>query len=173
MSKKTSQKKYEELKTYYKEEAKAIEKQLHMDLVAVRHEYIPHRLKNKFITGCAIFGSVYLAEKLIFGKRLPRIIRFTTSLSAIVWAPKVYQKMHDKLTGIGAQDPIEMEMIEDQQYYDESGAEIAEEDYLLMDEAEEEVELYPEEESEQIINPLNRKNEDDDKKEEGDKLPPT
>lgn len=115
MSKNDSKKKYEELKAYYKAEAKKTEKQLHMDLVAVRHEYVPHHLKSKFLTGCAIFGSVYLAEKMIFGKRLPRIIRFTTALSSIVWAPKVYQKLHDKLTGIGELEPIEMEMIEDQQ----------------------------------------------------------
>ncbi|WKN31327.1 hypothetical protein PZB74_20460 [Porifericola rhodea] len=114
MSKKNSQKKYEEIKAYYKKQAEAVEKELHMDLVAVRHEYVPHHLKNKFLTGCAIFGSMYLAEKLIFGKRLPRIVRFTTSLSAIVWAPKVYQKIHDKITGVGEQAPIEMEVFEDQ-----------------------------------------------------------
>ncbi|WPP51306.1 hypothetical protein [Catalinimonas niigatensis] len=118
---KSSKKKYEELKAYYKAEAKKTEKQLHMDLVAVRHEYVPHHLKSKFLTGCAIFGSVYLAEKMIFGKRLPRIIRFTTALSSIVWAPKVYQKLHDKLTGIGELEPVEMEMIEDQQLAEDDG----------------------------------------------------
>lgn len=120
MSKSNSKKRYEELKAYYKEEAKKTEKQLHMDLVAVRHEYVPHHLKSKFLTGCAIFGSVYLVEKMIFGKRLPRIIRFTTALSSIVWAPKVYQKLHDKLTGIGELEPIEMEMIEDQQFTEDN-----------------------------------------------------
>lgn len=121
MSKNHSQKKYEELKAYYKEEAKKTEKQLHMDLVAVRHEYVPHHLKSKFLTGCAIFGSVYLAEKIVFGKRLPRIIRFTTALTSIVWAPKVYQKVHDKLTGIGQLEPMEIEMMEDQQLASEVG----------------------------------------------------
>lgn len=126
MSKSRSQKRYEELKAYYKAEAKKTEKQLHMDMIAVRHEYVPHHLKSKFLTGCAIFGSVYLTEKMIFGKRLPRIIRFTTALSAIIWAPKVYQKLHDKLTGIGEQEPMEMEMIEDQQ--------LADDDMVYMDE---------------------------------------
>ncbi|MEK6481145.1 hypothetical protein WJR50_26620 [Catalinimonas sp. 4WD22] len=167
MSKKNSQKRYEELKAYYKDEAKSIEKQLHMDLVAVRHEYVPHHLKSKFITGCAIFGSVYLAEKLLFGKRLPRIIRFTTSLSAIIWAPKVYQKMHDKLTGIGEQEPIEMEMIEDQQFYEDDNLETSDENYMLMEEAEETTEPFSEEPIKSDM-PV----EDESKEDEG-KLPPT
>jgi hypothetical protein len=136
MSKKNSIKKYEELKTYYKTQARNTEKQLHMDLVAVRHEYVPHHLKSKFLTGCAIFGSVYLVEKMIFGKRLPRIIRFTTALSSIVWAPKVYQKLHDKLTGVGELEPIEMEMIEDQQLAEDEGIAYPEEEPVATDEDE-------------------------------------
>lgn len=115
MSKSRSEQKYEELKAYYKEKASAKEKELHMDLLAVRHEYIPHHLKRKFLTGVGIFGSVYLVEKLIFGKKLPRIIRFTTSLSAIVFAPKVYRILEDKFLGLGELEPLEMEMLEDQQ----------------------------------------------------------
>lgn len=133
MSKNKTQKKYEELKAYYKEEARKTEKQLHMDLVAVRHEYVPHHLKNKFLTGCTIFGSVYLVEKMIFGKRLPRIIRFTTALSAIVWAPKVYQKLHDKITGVGELEPVEMEMIEDQQLAEDEGIKYLEEEPVVTE----------------------------------------
>lgn len=115
MSKSRSQQKYEELKAYYREKASAKEKELHMDLLAVRHEYVPHHLKRKFLTGLGIFGSVYLVEKLIFGKKLPRIIRFTTSLSAVVFAPKVYRLLEDKFLGLGELEPVEMEMLEDQQ----------------------------------------------------------
>lgn len=191
MSKKNSQKKYEELKAYYKNEAKDLEKQLHMDLVAVRHEYVPHHLKSKFLTGVAIFGSMYLAEKLLFGKKVPRIIRFTTSLSAIIWAPKVYQKLHDKVTGIGEQEPVEMEMMEDEL---ELGAQGYESDYYLEDfedelieterelltttEVEEEIieETAEQEEELNKKDPLStdafKEDTDTDQKDEG-KLPPT
>lgn len=115
MSKNRSEEKYQQLKATYQEQAKALEKELHEDLLAVRHEYVPHHLKRKFLTGLGIFGTVYLAEKLLFGKRIPRIIRFTTSLSAIIWAPKVYRLIEDKILSIGELDPMELEMLEDQQ----------------------------------------------------------
>ncbi len=134
MSKSKSKQNYEELKAYYKLQAKEKEKQLHMDLTAVRHEYIPHHLKSKFLTGCALFGSVYLTEKLIFGKRLPRIVRFTTSLAGIVLVPKIYQKLHDKFTGIGEIEPMELEMIEDQQLADENGTVYLEEELWMTEE---------------------------------------
>lgn len=115
MSKSRTDKKYKELKASFQERAKSIEKELHEDLLAVRHEYVPHHLKRKFLTGLGIFGTVYLAEKLLFGKRIPRIIRFTTSLSAIVLAPKVYRLIEDKILSFGALDPNELELLEDQQ----------------------------------------------------------
>ena len=115
MSKSRSEKRYSELKAFYKDKASDKEKELHMDLMAVRHEYVPHHLKRKFLTGLGIFGTVYLVEKLAFGKKLPRIIRFTTSLSATIFAPRVYRMLEDKFLGIGELDPIEMEMLEDQQ----------------------------------------------------------
>ncbi len=119
-SKSRSEQKYEELKAYYREKASVKEKELHMDLLAVRHEYVPHHLKRKFLTGLGIFGTVYLVEKLIFGKRIPRIVRFTSSLSAIVFAPKVYRLLEDRLLGIGEMEPLEMEMLEDQQLNDDA-----------------------------------------------------
>jgi len=109
-----SEKKYQELKSYYQEQASIKEKELHMDLLAVRHEYVPHHLKQKFLTGLGIFGTVYLAEKLIFGKRLPRILRFTTSIAATVATPRVYRFLENKLLGIGELSPVELEMLEDQ-----------------------------------------------------------
>jgi len=115
MSKSRSEQKYESLKEYYKEQAAVKEKELHMDLLAVRHEYVPHHLKRKFLTGLGIFGTVYLVEKLIFGKKLPRIIRFTTSLSATVFAPRVYRLLEEKLLAMGELEPLELEMLEDQQ----------------------------------------------------------
>jgi len=115
MSKNRSEEKYQQLRATYQEQAKALEKELHEDLLSVRHEYVPHHLKRKFLTGLGIFGTIYLAEKLLFGKRLPRIIRFTTSLSAIVWAPKVYRLIENKILSIGELDPMELEMLEDQQ----------------------------------------------------------
>lgn len=114
MSKSKSEAKYESLKAYYRAQAAAKEKELHMDLLAVRHEYVPHHLKRKFLTGLGIFGTVYLVEKLIFGKKLPRIIRFTTSLSATVFAPRIYRLLEAKLLALGEMEPIEMEMLEDQ-----------------------------------------------------------
>lgn len=115
MSKNRSEEKYQQLRATYQEQAKALEKELHEDLLSVRHEYVTHHLKRKFLTGLGIFGTVYLAEKLLFGKRIPRIIRFTTSLSAIIWAPKVYRLIEDKILSIGELDPMELEMLEDQQ----------------------------------------------------------
>lgn len=121
MSKSRSEEKYESLKAYYKAQAAAKEKELHMDLLAVRHEYVPHHLKRKFLTGLGIFGMVYLAEKLIFGKKLPRIVRFTTSLSATVFAPRLYRLLEDKLLDLGEIEPIEMDMLEDQMPSDQPG----------------------------------------------------
>jgi len=115
MSKSRADKKFDQLKAYYRAQASDKAKELHIDLVEVRHEYVPHNLKNKFMTGLALYGTVYLSEKLIFGKRLPRIVRFTTSLAATVMTPKVYRLLEDKLLGIGKMRPIEVEMLEDQQ----------------------------------------------------------
>ena len=113
MSKKKSKsdKKYEEIKAYYKTKAKAKEQDMHMDLMAVRHEYVPHHLKYKFLTGLALFGSVYLTEKLIFGKKLPRIIRFTTSLAAVVAAPKVYDLVGKKVFNSDGEAPTQIEVV--------------------------------------------------------------
>jgi hypothetical protein len=122
MSKSRSEQKYESLKAHYKAEAAIKEKELHMDLLAVRHEYVPHHLKRKFLTGLGVFGGVYLLEKIIFGKRIPRIIRFTTALSSTVFAPKVYRILSDKLLSVGELDPIEMEMLEDQRLVAETEA---------------------------------------------------
>ncbi len=115
MSKSRSEEKYQQLRASYQKQARALEKELHEDLSSVRHEYVPHHLKRKFLTGLGIFGTVYLAEKLLFGKKIPRIVRFTTSLSAIVLAPKIYRLIEDKILSIGELDPMELEMLEDQQ----------------------------------------------------------
>jgi hypothetical protein len=115
MSKSKSEEKYESLKAYYREQAAVKEKELHMDLLAVRHEYVPHHLKRKFLTGLGVFGTVYLVEKLIFGKKLPRIVRFTTSLSATVFAPRLYRLLEEKFLALGELEPVELEMLEDQQ----------------------------------------------------------
>ncbi|MFP4091000.1 MAG: hypothetical protein ACLFUB_18640 [Cyclobacteriaceae bacterium] len=108
-------KKFEEIKAYYKQEAKNKEKQLHMDLWAVRHEYVPHHLKKKFLSGCAIFGLTYLVEHAIFGKKLPFTVKFVGALASTVMVPKVYRKLEDKLLGVGEMQVIEMETLEDQQ----------------------------------------------------------
>jgi hypothetical protein len=102
-------KKFEEIKAYYKKEAKAHEKQLHMDLWAVRHEYVPHHLKKKFLSGCAIFGMTYLLEHAIFGKKLPFTVKFTGALAATVLSPRLFRKLEDKVLGIGEMEPIRVE----------------------------------------------------------------
>lgn len=105
MSKHSSEEEYERLKARLKAKAAEKEKRIHQDLSAVRQEYMPKYLKRKLITSCAVFGVTYLAEELIFRKKLPGILKLTGAIAATVMAPKLYTFIQDNFLIVGEVDP--------------------------------------------------------------------
>lgn len=101
MSKHSSEEEYEKAKAKHKAIALEKEKMIQQDLNAIRRKYIPKHLKRKLITGCAVFGIVYLAEEFIFGKKVPGIVKFMGALAATAMAPKLYSFIQDHYLIIG------------------------------------------------------------------------
>lgn len=95
MSKHPSQEKYEKAKARHKQRAQEIEKRIQEDLYALRREFIPKYLKRKLLTGFAVFATVYLAEELVFRKKVPGIFKFTGALAATFMAPKMYSFLQE------------------------------------------------------------------------------
>jgi len=94
MSQLPSQEEYLQVKKEYQLQARALEKKLGSDLVALRNELIPKYFKGKFITACVIFGTTYMVEELIFRKKVPGLVKFVGALSSTVVAPKVYRMVY-------------------------------------------------------------------------------
>jgi hypothetical protein len=94
MSQLPSQEEYERVKNHYQNLAKEKEKELGSDLVALRNDLVPKYLKGKFLMGCAIFGTTYMIEELIFRKRVPGLVKFVGALSATVAAPRLYRMLY-------------------------------------------------------------------------------
>ncbi|MEM6842191.1 MAG: hypothetical protein AAF944_22630 [Bacteroidota bacterium] len=94
MSQLPSQEEYNRVKEQYQRQARELEKTLGSDLVALRNDLFPKYLKGKFLTACAIFGTTYMVEELIFQKKVPGLVKFVGALSATVVAPKVYRMVY-------------------------------------------------------------------------------
>nr|WKN36396.1 hypothetical protein K4G66_28965 [Tunicatimonas sp. TK19036] len=106
MSKLPSQEEYERIKNEYKARAKEKEKLLSSDLVAVRNDLLPKYLKGKFLTGCAIFATTYMAEELIFRKKVPGLVKFVGAVSATVAAPKLYRLLYENYFEVKSESPL-------------------------------------------------------------------
>lgn len=94
MSKLESERKYEEVKNLHKATAREKEKKIKEDLSRLMSSATPRFLREKLVMSCVVFGSVYLAEELIFKKKVPGIVKFVGAVSATVFAPKIYQAMY-------------------------------------------------------------------------------
>ncbi len=101
MSKLSSQEAYERAKARHKEMAQQKVQMIQEDIDVLRTTYVPKYLKRKFITGCALFGVAYLAEELLFRKKVPGIVKFTGALAATVMAPKVYTYIQENYLSAG------------------------------------------------------------------------
>lgn len=101
MSKLSSQEKYEKAKAKQKVIALEKEKMIQQDLDTIRREYIPKQIKKKLITGCGIFGAVYLAEELIFKKKIPGVVKFMGALAATAMTPKIFSLIQENFLIIG------------------------------------------------------------------------
>ena len=97
MSKLESEKKYEEVKNWHKATARAKEKKIKQDLSRLMSSATPRFLREKLVMGCVVFGSVYLAEELLFGKKVPGIVKFVGAVSATAFAPKLYRAWYATL----------------------------------------------------------------------------
>lgn len=106
MSKHPSQVAYEKAKAKHKAIALEKEKMIQEDLKAIRLKYMPKNLKKKILTGCALFGVVYLTEELIFRKKIPGILKFTGAVAATVLAPKLYDFLQDNFLGLGENETL-------------------------------------------------------------------
>lgn len=131
MSKHPSQEEYQKAKAKHKAIAREKEKMISEDLYVLRRTFLPRHLKKKILTGCAVFAVTYLAEELVFRKKIPGIIKFTGAVAATVMAPKIYNLMQDSflvtgetttIGGAGATKPSpnsqEVEVPEDNGYID-------------------------------------------------------
>ncbi len=100
MSQLPSQEEYERLKNHYQLLAKQKEKELSSDLVALRNDLVPKYLKGKFLMGCAVFGTTYMLEELIFRKRVPGLVKFVGALSATVATPRLYRMIYENYSKV-------------------------------------------------------------------------
>ena len=94
MSKLESEKKYEHIKNLHKANAQEREKKIKRDLALLLSSATPRFLREKLVMSCAVFGSVYLVEELIFRKRVPGIVKFVGAVSATAFAPKMYRALY-------------------------------------------------------------------------------
>ena len=106
MSQLPSQEEYKKIKSYYQSLAKKKEKELGSDLVAVRNDLVPKYLKGKFLMGCAVFGTTYMLEELIFRKRVPGLVKFVGALSATVAAPRLYRMLYQNYFEVSPETPL-------------------------------------------------------------------
>lgn len=90
MSKNSSLEAYEKAKAKHKAIALEKEKMIQQDLYAIRRKFVPRNLKKKFLTGCGIFGIVYLTEELLFRKKVPGILKFIGAVAATAMTPKIF-----------------------------------------------------------------------------------
>ena len=86
-----SQEEYERIKNTHKEAVRVLEKKIQTDVVAVAKDFAPRYLREKFVMGCAIFGTTYLLEEMIFRKSVPGIVKFVGALSTTVLSPTLYR----------------------------------------------------------------------------------
>lgn len=93
MSKRSSLEEYEKTKAKHKAIALEKEKMIQQDLYAIRRKIMPKHLKKKFLTGCAIFGVVYLTEELLLRKKVPGIVKFIGAVAATALTPKIFPLM--------------------------------------------------------------------------------
>ena len=94
MNRLESEKKYEEIKGLHKASAREKEKRIKRDLALIMSSATPRFLREKLVTSCIVFGSVYLVEELIFRKRVPGIVKFVGAVSATAFAPKIYRTLY-------------------------------------------------------------------------------
>ena len=94
MSKLHSQEEYEAIKSQHKAIAREKEKKIKRDLTRLLSDATPRYLREKLVTGCIVFGSVYLLEEIIFRKRVPGIVKFVGAVSATAFAPKIYRALY-------------------------------------------------------------------------------
>ncbi len=106
MSKHPSQIAYEKAKARHKAIALEKEKMIQEDLKAIRQKYVPKNMKKKILTGCILFGVVYLTEELIFRKKIPGILKFTGAVAATVMAPRLFDLLQDNFLGLGENETL-------------------------------------------------------------------
>ncbi len=102
MSKLHSQEEYETIKSQHRAIAREKEKKIKRDLTRLVSDATPRYLREKLVTSCIVFGSVYLLEEIIFKKRVPGIVKFAGAVSATAFAPKIYRALYHKFA---AQSP--------------------------------------------------------------------
>lgn len=94
MSKLHSEEEYEAIKSQHKAIAREKEKKIKRDLTRLVSDATPRYLREKLVTACIVFGSVYLVEEIIFKKRVPGIVKFAGAVSATAFAPKIYRALY-------------------------------------------------------------------------------
>ncbi len=94
MSKLHSQEEYEAIKSQHQAIAREKEKKIKRDLTRLLSDATPRYLREKLVTSCIVFGSVYLVEEIIFKKRVPGIVKFAGAVSATAFAPKIYRTLY-------------------------------------------------------------------------------
>ena len=94
MNRLESERKYEEIKSLHKASAREKEKRIKRDLSLIMSSATPRFLREKLVMSCAVFGSVYLVEELIFRKRVPGIVKFVGAVSVTAFAPKIYRTLY-------------------------------------------------------------------------------
>ena len=94
MSKLHSQEEYEAIKGQHQAIAREKEKKIKRDLTRLLSDATPRYLREKLVTSCIVFGSVYLVEEIIFKKRVPGIVKFAGAVSATAFAPKIYRTLY-------------------------------------------------------------------------------
>ena len=94
MSKLQSQEEYEAIKNQHRAIAREKEKKIKRDLTRLVSDATPRYLRERLVTSCIVFGSVYLLEEIIFKKRVPGIVKFAGAVSVTAFAPKIYRALY-------------------------------------------------------------------------------
>jgi hypothetical protein len=94
MSELRSKEEYESIKAQHRAIAREKEKKIKRDLSRLLSDATPRYLREKLVTSCIIFGSVYLVEEILFKKRVPGIVKFAGAVSAAAFAPKLYRLLY-------------------------------------------------------------------------------
>ena len=98
MSELHSEEEYQAIKSQHKAIAREKEKKIKRDLTRLMSDATPRYLREKLVTSCIVFGSVYLLEEIIFKKRIPGIVKFAGAVSATAFAPKIYRALYRNFT---------------------------------------------------------------------------